>query len=233
MVNSEKVIDAVNYIKREIVPRLPTQITELIPENVQQLEDKLLVLSYYCLANHFDPRIDNRLTKIRDLTQSLYELLYANGTMFAYLKDMYKVRKLDFASNAIGEYEEMTSGEETFRDMILHFISIYLIWKSDSIWVKLAEKDHLAVIGDHASRIKRELWECISGLSSSNGDVSLERAITVGERLNELISIINSEEIPTLMRVLLIANVYLMLMRLNIDRVLIDFNTEESSRGQL
>ncbi|HGJ66827.1 TPA: hypothetical protein ENS27_15805 [bacterium] len=212
--------EAIQYIKNEILVKIPSNIEDFTPENVDSLINNIYVLRYYCLKNGFDIKVTDRLDDLLETSQGLWDLLDSNSNTFMYLKEMYKIRGLDLSASLIGQYEEVTSGEESFRDVILSSIATYLGWKSDTIWVDVAKIDHFAPPKNHIRRIRNELWHIIN--ESENGNpVSIEKASEISEKMSLLLQLMVSDEFPAVGRVLLISNIYALLLKLGIDKMIV------------
>jgi len=219
--------DIAGYL-RKILASIPSQIQELSSENVDALRDKLYIMRYYCIKKGFSPSIVEHIEKMLETSLSFYELLQANQSTFNYLKEMYTIRKLDLEANLLGQFEETTSGEESFRDFILESIATFLGWKSDTIWVDMAKIDHLAISRNHIIKIKDALWELIA--ESFNGDMTLDKVEQIDENMKALMQFISADEIPAAGRALMISNIYILLLKLNIDKMLVDMEASSKEK---
>jgi len=219
--------EAIKYIKNEILAKIPSNIEDFTPENTDSLINNIYVLRYYCLKNGFDIKVTNGIDDLLETSQGLWELLDSNINAFRYLKEMYKVRGFDLAANLIGQYEEITSGEETFRDALLESLATFLGWKSDTIWVDMAKIDHFATPRDHIRRIRNKLWQIIN--ESENGDpVSIEKASEISEKMSLLLQLMVSDEFPAIGRVLLISNIYTLLLKLGFDKTIVAIEANDN-----
>lgn len=223
--NPQMAIEAVDYIKKQILIKIPANIEEFNTENVDSLINNLYVLRYYCLKNGFNIKVTDRIDKLIETGQGLWELLDANTNAFNYIKEMHKVRGFDLASSLIGQYEEITSGEESLRDALLESIATYLGWKSDTIWVNMANLDHFATSRTHVRRIRDEFWQIIN--DSENGDpVSIQKASEINEKMSLLLQLMVSDEFPAVGRILLISNIYTLLLRLGLDKTIVNMESD-------
>lgn len=221
--NQQVIARVVEYIKDKLIPSIPSEINQLTSINVEELCDKLHILIFYCTQKDFSNEIIDRLNNLLDTTQNLRELLEGNENAFKNLKEMYRMRRLDLGSDVLVQFEEITSGEEDFRDFIITSIATLLGWISDTIWVDMAKFDHLTVPDSHIIKLKNQLWKLISQPSGKD-DLTIEKAIQINEKMQSLLRFISSDGIPAIGRVLLISNIYTLLIRINIDRILIILN---------
>ena len=214
----EKIID---HVRKEILTALPTRVEQLDSANVEVLRGKLHVLHYYCLQRGLDPEITNRLKAVLETSQGFWELLEDNASTFADLQGTYRMRWLDISSAVLTELEEIASGEESFRDIIINSIAIMLGWKSDTVWVDMAKEDRRLVPKTHLIRLRDELWRFICESSRNGGEMTLEKAAEIGEKMDLLLDFITAGDLPVVARIMLLAQVYLLLLRLNIGKILV------------
>jgi len=208
------------YIKDDIIAKIPSEIDQLIPENVDKLINNIYVLRYYCSQRSLDFGLINRLDDIIETCQGLWELLDSNTSTFMYLREMYKIRRLDFFANLIGQYEETTSGEESFRDFVLESIATYLGWKSDTIWVDVAKIDHYAPIKNHVRKLRLEIWKLLDDMPKDGDQIDLAKAIEIGEKMDFLLNFIVGDETQPVGQALFLSTIYVLLLRLKLDRTI-------------
>jgi len=218
--------EIVEHVKNEVLTAVPARIDQLSSENVEVLRDKLHVLHYYCLQKGIDSGIVNRLEAALDTSRGFWDLLEDNANTLADLSETYKMRLLDLGSGVLTELEEIISGEESFRDIIINSVAILLAWKSDTVWVDMAKEDIRLVPKGHMVRLRDELWQFI-GESSQNGDeLTLAKAAEIGSKMNLLLQSVSSNDMPVVMRVMLLSQIYIMLLRLGISRILMALETD-------
>jgi len=223
--NPQMTVEAVDYIKKDILVKIPANIEEFTPENADSLINNLYALRHYCLKNGFNIKVTDRIDKLIETGQGLWELLDANTNAFNYIKEMHKVRGFDLAANLISQYEEITSGEESLRDALLESIATYLGWKSDTIWVNMSKIDHLATSRTHVRKIRDEFWRIIN--ESENGEpVSIQKASEINEKMSLLLQLMVSDEFPAIGLVLLISNIYTLLLRLGLDKTIANMESD-------
>ncbi len=207
--NQRVISEVVKFIKDKIISAIPVEIDQLKGAFIEELCDKLYILIYYCSQKDLNHGIVEQLNSILETAQSLKDLLEGNENAFKNLKEMYRMRRLDLGSDVLVQFEEITSGEEDFRDFIVTSFATLLGWISDTIWVDMAKFDHLAIPNTHLIKLKEELWRLIREPLSNKDDLTLEKAIQINERMQSLLKFISSEEIPAIARVLLISNIYI------------------------
>ena len=217
------------HIKKEILTAVPVRIDQLSSENVELLRSKLHVLHYYCLQRGLDSDITNRLEAMLETSQGFWQLLDASANTLAGLQETYKMRWLDLGSGVLTEVEEIVSGEESFRDVVVNSIAILLGWMSDTVWVDMAKEDRWRVPKDHILRLRDELWRFVSEPSQNGSEVTLEKAVEIGEKMSRLLQLIAGDDIPVAGRVVLLSQVYTLLLRLNISKMLVALENTDTA----
>ena len=211
----------IDHVKKEILTALPTQIEQLDSANVEALRNKLHALHYYCLQKELDSDVISRLETVLKTSWGFWELLEDNANTLADLQETHKMRWLSLSSAVLMELEEIMSGEESFRDVIINSIAIILGWKSDTVWVDMAKEDQRLVSRVHLVRLRDELWQFLGESSRNGNEITLEKTTEIGEKMDLLLNFITGGDLPVVARVMLLSQVYLLLLRLNIGKILV------------
>ena len=218
--------EVANHIRKEILTAVPIRIEHLSTEKVEVLRSKLHILRYYCLRKGVDSGVTDGLEAALETSQAFWELLEDNANTLADLKETHKMRWLDLGSGVLTELEEVMSGEESFRDVVVNSIAILLGWKSDTVWVEMAEEDRRLVSRAHLERLRDELWRFIGESSENAGEATLKRATEIGGKMDALLRAIAGDDMPVALRVLLLSQIYLLLLRLDISKILLTLETD-------
>lgn len=214
------------YLKKEILSALPARVDQLSGDNIEALYNKLHALLYYCIQKGIEPYLTDKIKSLMESVRGFWELLEDNANTFSALKETYKMRRIDLASNLMGQFEEIISGEEDLRDVIMTSFATFLAWKADTIWVDMAEKERVIISKTHTMRLKDEIWQFIRESSQNGGELTLEKAAEIGEKMELLIRFITSDDIPALACIIFISQVYLLLLKLCIGRILMDLTAK-------
>ena len=215
----------IDHIKTEVLTAVPVRIDQLIPENVETLRTKIHILRYYCLQKGCNSDIIKGLEATLETSQGFWELLEDNANTLADLNETYKMRLLDLGSGVLTELEEIISGEESFRDIIINSIAILLAWKADTVWVDMAKEDRKEVSKAHMIRLQDELWHFICESSRNGSDVTLEKAAEIGEKMNLLLQFMTGDNMPVAMHIMLLSQIYILLLRLNLGKTIMVLET--------
>lgn len=214
------------YMKKEILPAVPLQIDQFSSQNIEILINKLNILRYFCLQKNIDSNIIQKIEDILESSQVFWDILENNANAISDLKDTYKVRKLDLESTLVSQIEELISGEDTLRDVIINAIATTLGWKSDTIWVDMAKKEHINLSKSYIMSLKDELWKFIAESSQNGNEMTIKKASEIGEKMELLMNFISGENVPALMRIMFISQIYSLLLRFRIIKLFINFTSE-------
>ncbi len=224
----EIVEEVADHIKKEVLTSLPARIDQLSSENVEVLRSKLHILHYYCLQKGIDSDVTTTLEAMLETSQGFWELLEDNAKTLSDLKETFKMRWLDLSAGVLTELEEIVSGEESVRDVIINSIAIMLAWKADTVWVDMAKVDRRSVSKNHVLKLRDELWQFISAASRNGDDLTLEKAADIDEKMNLLLQSMIADDMPVAVHVVLLSQIYILLMRLNIGQILTKLQTKEA-----
>lgn len=211
------------YIKENVLPLIPADLSQLNTETIGQLRSRLHALGHCCGHCGIYPDTRNYISDTLEISLCLWELLQDNAEAMADVKDVSSVRKLGLGANILGHMEEIISGEESLRDILINAIATFLNWKSDSLWVKMAKVDHRMIVKSHIMRLQDIIWKYIN--KDASDSMNLDGATIVGIKVQELISAVTSDKLPATLRVMVISQVYVSLLQLYTHQIL---TTKES-----
>lgn len=206
------------YIRKNVLPLIPGDLSQLNTELIGHLRSRLHALGHCC--GHCGIYSDTReyISDMLEISLCLWELLQDNAEAIADVKDVSSVRKLVLGANILGHMEEIISGEESPRDILINAIATFLNWKSDSLWVKMAKVDHRMVVKSHIMRLQDIIWKYINKEASDRMD--LDGATFVSTKVQELLSAVTSDKLPVLLRIVIVSQVYVSLLQLYTHQIL-------------
>jgi len=222
--------EAVDYVKNEILTRIPTELEQLIGKNVEELRGKIHVLRCYCLQKGFDPEITDRLDNILEINQGLWNFLRENTATLESIRAARRTLWSDLGSNLLGLQAILSgeSGQEAFNDFIITSISVFLGWRGDAIWVDIAKDELDTVSRAYLMGLRDELWRFINETIQNGNEITLEKVADIGEKMDILLQFIGSDDMPVAGRVLFISQIYVLLLRLNISKIITSLNTQSN-----
>ncbi|HIE28714.1 TPA: hypothetical protein EYP66_15655 [Candidatus Poribacteria bacterium] len=211
--------DAISYARRDILASLAREPLELNPSDVWDVRSKLHVLHHYCIKSEIPVDIESQIEVALEISANLWRLISESIDNVGNLKDYTNVRTLSAESSIIQEAEEILSGEDTLRDVIIFGISFLLDWKSNTIWVDSAKKGRKIIVRNYLMELQDQLWQFIKG-GSQNGVISLAKARQIGRRADQFLLLISETGLPTEMQVVMLIRLYALLLRLQLDRII-------------
>jgi hypothetical protein len=211
--------DAITYARRDILTSIAREPLELTPKDVWDIRSKLHVLHQYCINSDIQVDIEAMIEFALEISANLWRLISEATDNLGDLKDYTQVRVLSAESSIIQETEEIISGEDTLRDLIIFGISFFLDWKSNTIWVDSAKKGRKIIVRNYLLELQDQLWRFIKD-GSKNGGVSLAKARQIGRRTDQFLALISETEAPTDMKVVILIRLYTLLLRLQLGRII-------------
>lgn len=214
------------YVTDVILPAIPSEVGELNTATIRLLRSRLHSLKYCYQRKGFHLHIVPLVDRMLDISLALWELVHGNAEALADVRDVTKVRKLGLGANLIGQVEEVLSGEETPRDILINSIATFLGWKSDSLWVNMAKVDHSLVVESHLMRLQDAVWQFTDEFVVPD-EITLPAATALGDKIEEVLSLVTTPEVSVQLRVVFVTQVYVLLLHLYLRQLLLGLSTRE------
>jgi hypothetical protein len=176
------------------------------------------VLHHYCIKSEIPTQIESQIDFALQISANLWRLVSESIDNLGDLKDYTNVRTLSAESSIVQEAEELISGEDTLRDVIIFGISFLLDWKSNTIWVDSAKKGRRIIVRNYLMELQDQLWQFIKD-GSKNGGISLDKARQIGRRADQFLLLISETGLPTDIQVVILIRLYALLLRLQLGRI--------------
>lgn len=209
-----------NYIRQDIVASLTHDALTFTPAEVWDIRSRLHVLHHYCLLSEISAHIGEQIEFMLDTSAALWKLLSDNIDILGNLKDYTNVRLLSAEAEVVAEIEEIISGEESLRDILIVGIAFILNWKANTIWVDSARKARKSMIRCYIVELQDQLWQFIKAGSTNNGGVSLDRARRIGKRADQFLLLITASGLPDEAQVAILIQIFVILLRLQLGRII-------------
>ncbi|HID54960.1 TPA: S1 RNA-binding domain-containing protein, partial [Candidatus Poribacteria bacterium] len=113
---SPRIID---YIKEDLLRWFLKPIPEISPEDVWSFRNRLHTLLHFAVRSKLPEEIRSQIDAMLQTAASLWHLIFDNREVLDSVKDYHNVRMLDANAGIISEVEEIISGEETPRDVLI------------------------------------------------------------------------------------------------------------------
>ena len=225
--NTERTIPTLlNRIREEVLPSIAHSSELQTTESLQDLRSRLHSLHYYCLRSQIPGPVCNRVEILLSTSSDLWHLIAENELMLKNLKEYTRVRTFSAEAEGITNIEELLSGEDTLRDVLINSVAFMLNWKANTIWVDSAKRARTAMAKNYMLEIQDRIWQFIkeSTVETAEDDVS-EKAEQVRERADRLLAVIHASDLPTEAQVTLLMQIYTLLLRLQLGQLIIQLET--------
>jgi hypothetical protein len=131
------------------------------------------------------------------------------------------VRTFSAEAEGITNIEELLSGEDNLRDVLINSAAFMLNWKANTIWVDSAKRARTAMAKNYMLEIQDRIWQFIKESTPETVDDDLDKATQVRERADELLAVIRASDLPTEGQVTLLMQIYTLLLRLQMGQLII------------
>ena len=214
-----------NQIREELLPHVARSSEIQTVENLQLFRSRLHSLHYYCVRAQVSDAVCNRVEVLLSTSADYWRLIAENEALLTNLKDFTRVRTFSAEAEGITNLEELLSGEDTLRDVIINSIAFMLNWKANTIWVDSAKKARTAMAKNYMLDIQDRLWQFIKESTPETETDDLEKAEQVRERADRLLAVIYASDLPTEAQVTLLMQIYTLLLRLQLGRLILQLES--------
>ena len=224
--NAERSIPTLlNQIRDELLPHIAYASERQTTENLQLFRSQLHSLHYYCVRAQIPDAVCNRLEVLLSTSADFWRLIAENEVLLTNMKDFTRVRTFSAEAEGITNLEELLSGEDTLRDVIINSIAFMLNWKANTIWVDSAKKARTAMAKNYMLEIQDRIWQFIKESTTETEEDDLEKAEQVRERADRLLAVIHASDLPTEAQVTLLIQIYTLLLRLQLGQLILQLET--------
>ena len=210
-----------NQIREELLPHIAGSPEIQTVENLQLFRSRLHSLHYYCVRAQISDVVCNRVEVLLSTSADFWRLIAENEVLLTNLKDFTRVRTFSAEAEGITNLEELLSGEDTLRDVIINSIAFMLNWKANTIWVDSAKKARTAMTKNYMLEIQDRIWQFIKERTTDTEADDLEKAEQVRDRADKLLAVIYASDLPTEAQVTLLMQIYTLLLRLQLGQLIL------------
>ena len=230
--NAEHAIPTLlNQIREEVLPHI-THPSELqTTESLQDLRSRLHSLHYYCIRTQVPDPVCNRVETLLSTSSDFWHLIAENELMLKNLKEYTRVRTFSAEAEGITNIEELLSGEDTLRDVLINSVAFMLNWKANTIWVDSAKRARTAMAKNYMLEIQDRIWQFIKESIVETEEDDLEKAQQVRERADRLLAVVHASDLPTEAQVALLMQIYTLLLRLQLGQLIIQLETFQAQEN--
>ena len=220
-----------NQIREELLPQIARSSEIQTAEGLQRLRSQLHSLHYYCVRAQIPDSVCNRVEVLLSTSADFWRLIADNALVLTNLKDFKRVRTFSAEAEGITNLEELISGEDTLRDVIINSIAFMLNWKANTIWVDSAKKARTAMAKNYMLEIQDRLWQFIKESTPETESEDWEKVEEVRDRADKLLAVIYASDLPTEAQVTLLMQIYTLLLRLQLGQLILQLEALQENRA--
>ena len=228
--NAEQTVPILlNQIREELLPHIARSLDMQTTENLQLFRSRLHSLHYYCVRTQIPDAVCNRVEILLSTSADYWRLIAENEVLLTNLKDFTRVRTFSAEAEGITNLEELLSGEDTLRDVVINSVAFMLNWKANTIWVDSAKKARTAMAKNYMLEIQDRIWQFIKERTTDTEEDDLEKADQVRDRADKLLAVIYASDLSTEAQVTLLMQIYTLLLRLQLGQLILQLEAIQES----
>ena len=228
--NAEQTVPTLlNQIQEELLPHIARSLDMQTTENLQLFRSRLHSLHYYCVRTQIPDAVCNRVEILLSTSADYWRLIAENEVLLTNLKDFTRVRTFSAEAEGITNLEELLSGEDTLRDVVINSVAFMLNWKANTIWVDSAKKARTAMAKNYMLEIQDRIWQFIKERTTDTEENNLEKAEQVRDRADKLLAVIYASDLSTEAQVTLLMQIYTLLLRLQLGQLILQLEAIQES----
>ena len=208
-------------IRQNLLPQVASLKEFQTPNGLQLFRGKLHSIHNFCLRADMSEEINKRIDVLLSTSASFWYLISENEVLLTSLKDFKRVRTISAEAEGLTNLEELLSGEESVRDVVINSIAFMLNWKANSIWVESAKKARTAMTKNYMLEIQDRIWQFIKESQQQQEPIDIEKSEEIRKRTEKFIQVIQLSELTTEAQVTLLMQIYTMLLRYQLGQLII------------
>ena len=231
--NAERTINTLlNQIRDELLPQIAHGPEMQSAENLHRFRSRLHSVHYACIRSQFPPALRTQVETLLATSADLWNLITENELTLKNLKDYTRVRTFSAEAEGLTNLEELISGEDSLRDVMVNGIAFMLNWKANSIWVDSAKRARTVMAKNYTLEIQDRIWQFIKESTAQTNEMDIAQAEQVRERAERFLAIIHASDLPTEAHVGLLMHIYVLLLRMQLGRLIIQLeNLRDNGSG--
>lgn len=229
--NTERVAnDVIIYIRQNIVPIVAEQEDPPTLDQVWRFRSQLHGLDLLIVQTDLSAHLAYLVESMLCTSEALWKLIAENEETVTNLKEYSRVRSLAAEAEGLTNLEELMSGEDTIRDVIINSIAFMLNWKSNTIWVDSAERSRQSLANSYFLEIQNRIWEFIKMGAQKTTEIDLDRTNQIREKTENCIHLIRESEVTVEAQIAMLLQIYTLILRLQLGTLII--RLEELTVGE-
>lgn len=213
--------DIIDFIRQHILRHATKPAERQTTENIWALRSHLHALHHYFMRSSLPTDLPAHVESMLATSSGFWKLLSDNEVTLMNLKDYSNVRTLSAEAEGLVNLEELISGEETLRDVIINGIAFMLNWKSNTLWIDSAKRARRAMTQNYMLEIQDRIWQFVKEGADSTGEIDLARANQIRQRAEDFSRMIQESTLTVEVQVVLLMQIYSLLIRLQLGKLIV------------
>lgn len=219
--------ELLTQIQQHLLPRVASLTNFQTPTELRQFRSHLHSIHYFCLRAESSEVVSAQVEILLSTSASFCQLISDNEMLLTNLKDFTRVRTFSAEAEGISNLEELLSGEDSLRDVIINSIAFMLNWKANTIWVDSAKKARTAMAKNYMLEIQDRIWQFIKESSQQTEQMDFAQSERIRNRAENFVEFIQESELTTEAQVTLLMQIYTMLLRYQLGQLIVLLENEQ------
>lgn len=224
--------ELLNQIRQNLLPQVASLKEFQTANGLHLFRSRLHSIHNFCLRAEMPPDVNNQVEVLLTTSASFWHLISDNELLLTNLKDFTRVRTFSAEAEGLTNLEELISGEDSLRDVIINSIAFMLNWKANTIWVNSAKKARTAMTKNYTLEIQDRIWQFIKESQQQKEPIDVEKSEEIRVRTEKFIQLIQVGELPIEAQVTLLMQIYTMLLRFQLGQLIIQLENLQENDTQ-
>lgn len=220
------------HIRQYLLPQVTSPTEFQTGDGLQNFRSRLHSIHNFCLRAQLPEEINAQVEILLSTSASFWQLISDNELLMTNLKDFKRVRTFSAEAEGITNIEELLSGEDSLRDVLINSIAFMLNWKANTIWVESARKARTAMTKNYMLEIQDRIWQYIKETNKDPDPIDLQQSEEIRDRTEKFMQVIQVSDLTTEAQVTLLLQIYTMLLRFQLGQLIIQLENRLDTNGE-
>ena len=213
--------ELLTQIRQHLLPRVVSLAEFQTTGGLHEFRSRLHSIHYYCIRAELPAALSTHVEILLSTSASFWHLIADNELVLKNLKDYTRVRTFSAEAEGITNLEELLSGEDSLRDVIINSIAFMLNWKANTLWVDSAKRAQNAMTKNYMLEIQDRIWQFIKESTPRTEPIDVAQSEQIRQRAEKFMKVIQASELTPEAQVTLLMQIYTMLLRLQLGQLIL------------
>ena len=213
--------ELLTQIRQHLLPRVVSLAEFQTTGGLHEFRSRLHSIHYYCIRAELPAALRTHVEILLSTSASFWHLIADNELVLKNLKDYTRVRTFSAEAEGITNLEELLSGEDSLRDVIINSIAFMLNWKANTLWVDSAKRAQNAMTKNYMLEIQDRIWQFIKESTPRTEPIDVAQSEQIRQRAEKFMKFIQASELTPEAQVTLLMQIYTMLLRLQLGQLIL------------